>query len=370
MLDSEIFPCYDKSINRTFFRYCNESFRNFLFSERPNMTIKEIAQQLNLSSGTVSKALNNAADISEETKKLVCEYAKKVGYRATKTLGNRIALLYQFMQTNYQNQLFFSISTAFNIAASNSEYEIITDILANKDEKFDLIEYMENNHFAGAFILGVNFDSPIYPQLQNAKHPLVLLDMHIPTNPSISSVGSESMASVQNAIHYLKDMGHTKIGFLSGEQQSFVASERLAAYILSISSIGIVFNTDYIYFGDFTRECGAEAAKHFASTDVTAILCASDMMAIGLIDGLQKQGIKIPDDISVIGFDDLELLKYTQYNLTTIKQDFVKLGETAFIQLRNLIKGKFSKRIIIPCELVKRGTVRDLNEEKNTPPRE
>ena len=334
------------------------------------MTIKEIAQQLNLSSGTVSKALNNAADISEETKKLVCEYAKKVGYRATKTLGNRIALLYQFMQTNYQNQLFFSISTAFNIAASNSEYEIITDILANKDEKFDLIEYMENNHFAGAFILGVNFDSPIYPQLQNAKHPLVLLDMHIPTNPSISSVGSESMASVQNAIHYLKDMGHTKIGFLSGEQQSFVASERLAAYILSISSIGIVFNTDYIYFGDFTRECGAEAAKHFASTDVTAILCASDMMAIGLIDGLQKQGIKIPDDISVIGFDDLELLKYTQYNLTTIKQDFVKLGETAFIQLRNLIKGKFSKRIIIPCELVKRGTVRDLNEEKNTPPRE
>lgn len=370
MLDSEIFPCYDKSINRTFFRYCNESFRNFLFSESPNMTIKEIAQQLNLSSGTVSKALNNAADISEETKKLVCEYAKKVGYRATKTLGNRIALLYQFMQTNYQNQLFFSISTAFNIAASNSEYEIITDILANKDEKFDLIEYMENNHFAGAFILGVNFDSPIYPQLQNAKHPLVLLDMHIPTNPSISSVGSESMASVQNAIHYLKDMGHTKIGFLSGEQQSFVASERLAAYILSISSIGIVFNTDYIYFGDFTRECGAEAAKHFASTDVTAILCASDMMAIGLIDGLQKQGIKIPDDISVIGFDDLELLKYTQYNLTTIKQDFVKLGETAFIQLRNLIKGKFSKRIIIPCELVKRGTVRDLNEEKNTPPRE
>ena len=334
------------------------------------MTIKEIAQQLNLSSGTVSKALNNAADISEETKKLVCEYAKKVGYRATKTLGNRIALLYQFMQTNYQNQLFFSISTAFNIAASNSEYEIITDILANKDEKFDLIEYMENNHFAGAFILGVNFDSPIYPQLQNAKHPLVLLDMYIPTNPSISSVGSESMASVQNAIHYLKDMGHTKIGFLSGEQQSFVASERLAAYILSISSIGIVFNTDYIYFGDFTRECGAEAAKHFASTDVTAILCASDMMAIGLIDGLQKQGIKIPDDISVIGFDDLELLKYTQYNLTTIKQDFVKLGETAFIQLRNLIKGKFSKRIIIPCELVKRGTVRDLNEEKNTPPRE
>ena len=334
------------------------------------MTIKEIAQQLNLSSGTVSKALNNAADISEETKKLVCEYAKKVGYRATKALGNRIALLYQFMQTNYQNQLFFSVSTAFSIAASNSEYEIVTDILANKDEKFDLNEYMDNNHFAGAFVLCVNFDSPVYSQLQNAKYPLVLLDMYIPFNPSISSVGGENTASIQQAIHYLKDMGHTKIGFLSGEQQSFVASERLAAYILSISSIGIKLNTDYIYYGDFTRECGAEAAKHFASTDVTAILCASDMMAIGLIDGLNRQGIRIPDDISVIGFDDLELLRYTQYDLTTLRQDFVKLGEAAFFQLHNLIKGKSSKRISIPCELIKRGTVRKLNETKSAPPRE
>ena len=334
------------------------------------MTIKEIAQQLNLSSGTVSKALNNAADISEETKKLVCEYAKKVGYRATKTLENRIALLYQFMQANYQNQLFFSVSTAFSIAASNSEYEIVTDILANKDEKFDLNEYMEKNHFAGAFVLGVNFDSPVYSQLLDVKYPLILLDMYIPTNPSISSVGGENTASIQQAIHYLKDMGHTKIGFLSGEQQSFVASERLAAYILSISSIGIKLNTDYIYYGDFTRECGAEAAKHFASTDVTAILCASDMMAIGLIDGLNRQGIKIPDDISVIGFDDLELLRYTQYDLTTLRQDFVKLGEAAFFQLHNLIKGKSSKRISIPCELIKRGTVRKLNETKSAPPRE
>ena len=274
------------------------------------------------------------------------------------------------MQTNYQNQLFFSVSTAFSIAASNSEYEIVTDILANKDEKFDLNEYMDNNHFAGAFVLGVNFDSPVYSQLQNAKYPLVLLDMYIPFNPSIASIGSESMASIQQAIHYLKEMGHIKIGFLSGEQQSFVASERLAAYILSISSIGIKFNTDYIYYGDFTRECGAEAAKHFASTDVTAILCASDMMAIGLIDGLNRQGIRIPDDISVIGFDDLELLRYTQYDLTTLRQDFVKLGEAAFFQLHNLIKGKSSKRISIPCELIKRGTVRKLNETKSAPPRE
>lgn len=325
------------------------------------MTIKQIAQDLHLSTGTVSKALNDAPDISEETKALVCEYAKKTGYRFAKTSGNRIALLYQFMQAKYQNQLFFSVTTAFNLAAADSRFEIITDILSNKDEKFDFNTYMENNRFAGAFVLGVNFDSPIYPQLKQAKYPLVLLDMHIPENPLLGSVGSDSLVSIKAAIGHLKEMGHQKIGFLSGEQQSFVACERFAAYILAISSAGIKYENSYVYFGDFTKECGLRAAEHFAKTDVTAVLCASDMMAIGLIDGLRERGIDVPRDISVIGFDDLELLRYTTYDLTTIHQDFIKLGEAAFRQLKDLICGKAAQRIVLPCTLIKRGSVRDLH---------
>lgn len=328
------------------------------------MTIKQIAQDLNLSAGTVSKALNDAPDISETTKTIVCEYAKKTGYRNNKAKGNRIALLYQFMQAKYQNQLFFSVTTAFNIAASDSKFEIVTDILANKDEKFDINDYMENHRFSGAFVLGVNFDSPIYPQLKNAKFPLVLLDMYIPSNTLLSSVGSESIAAIRSAVDYLREMGHSKIGFLAGEQQSFVASERFAAYILALSSAGIKFVSDYVCFGDFTKECGVRAARHFEKTDVSAVICASDMMAIGLIDGLKEDGIDVPDDISVIGFDDLELLRYTNYDLTTIRQDFIKLGETAFLQLRDLIKGKSAQRIILPCTLIKRGSVRNLNTTK------
>lgn len=94
---------------------------------------------------------------------------------------------------------------------------------------------------------------------------------------------------------------------------------------------------------------------------MTAVICASDMMAMGLIDGLAERGIGVPDRISVIGFDDLELLRYTNYDLTTIRQDFNKIGETAFQQLCDLIKGKPAQRIILPCQLVKRGSVRDLN---------
>lgn len=325
------------------------------------MTIKQIAKDLNLSMGTVSKALNDARDVSEETKQLVCEYAKKMGYSLSRVPGNRIALLYQFMQANYQNQLFFSVTTAFSLAASNSRFEIVTDILANKDEKFNLNEYMENNHFAGAFVLGVNFDSPIYNQLVESKLPLVLMDMYIPENPMLSSIGSESIPPIKTAVDYLRHLGHSKIGFLAGEQQSFVAAERFAAYILAISSAGIKFESDYVYFGNFTKECGVEAADYFAGTDVTAVICASDMMAMGLIDGLAERGIGVPDRISVIGFDDLELLRYTNYDLTTIRQDFNKIGETAFQQLCDLIKGKPAQRIILPCQLVKRGSVRDLN---------
>ena len=325
------------------------------------MTIRQIAQQLNLSMGTVSKALNDAPDISEETKALVCEFARKTGYRVGGAAKSRIALLYQFMQAPYQNQLFYSVAAAFSLAASNSKYEIVTDTLANKDEAFCMNDYMEKNRFAGAFVLGVNFLSPVCEQLKEIRFPLVLLDTDTPENPHVASVGSNNIAAIRAAVGHLREMGHAKIGFLAGEPQSFVSSERFAAYILAIASAGLRYENEYVYFGDFTKECGVAAAAHFAKTDVSAIVCASDIMAIGLIDGLRARGVRVPEDISVIGFDDIELLRDTQYDLTTIRQDFSKIGETAFGMLCALIKGERAHRTVLPAALIKRGSVRRIS---------
>ncbi|MDE7264779.1 MAG: LacI family transcriptional regulator, partial [Clostridia bacterium] len=117
---------------------------------------------------------------------------------------------------------------------------------------------------------------------------------------------------------------------------------------------------DYIYHGDFTKSSGEEAAVFFAETDVTAVISCSDIMAMGLIDGFKACEKSVPDDISVIGFDDLNLLKFTSYDLTTMKQDFNRLGEQAFMQIEDMLEGRTSQQVMLECKLIERGTVKTI----------
>ena len=164
-------------------------------------------------------------------------------------------------------------------------------------------------------------------------------------------------------MYYLNKKGHEKIGLVTGERESLVSAERLAGYILGMARRGLDVNNNSIYYGDFTRESGEAAAEHFKDKDFTAIICCSDYMAIGLIDGLAKAGKRVPDDVSVTGFDDLEFLKFTNYNLTTFKQDFDKMGKAAFRQIVNMIDGHASRREVLECELIERNTVKNISED-------
>ena len=207
----------------------------------------------------------------------------------------------------------------------------------------------------------MNFKSRIYKQIKHTTVPLVLLDNRISDAPQIASVASDNTTAIVTAIKYLTKRGHSKIGFLMGEKDSQASAERLAGYISGLARAGIEFNSEYIYYGDFTKSAGEEAAMFFTETDVTAVICCSDIMAMGLIDGLKNCDKTVPDDVSVIGFDDLNLLKFTSYNLTTLKQDFNRLGEEAFNQIMDMLDGKSAHQIMLNCKLIERGSVKTLN---------
>jgi len=326
------------------------------------ITIKEIAAQLNLSFSTVSKALNNATDISKETKKRVLDYAKKAGYRPkAQKKSQRISVLYEQNESNGQFNVLHTVINAFADIAFASGFEVITESVNAKPQDFNLEKHLIGGNFCAAFLVGLNFDSMLFKQLKSTVHPLVLLDNHIPDTPLIASVSSDNMSAIEQAVKYLNSRGHTKIGFLSGEKQSMVCAERFAGYILGSARLGINFNNDYVYYGDFTKKSGEDAAQYFKGTDVTAVVCCSDIMAIGLIDGLRQNGINVPSDISVVGFDDLEVLSLTNYNLTTLKQDFKALGENAFAQIRDMLDGRTPQKFVQPCKLVERKTVISIN---------
>lgn len=326
------------------------------------MTIKDISEALNVSISTVSKALNDATDIAENTKAKIRKYAESTGYQLkTRQAPKRICVLYERVDSDTRNNVLNYITSAFTDVAIANNYEVIIDYIVSKPDDFILNEYLEQNNFCAAFIVGMNFKSRIYKQIKHTDFPLVLLDNRI-NSPLISSVSSENTSAIESAINYVAKCGHTKIGFLMGEKESMVSAERLAGYILGLARTGIDFNNDYIYYGDFTRTSGEEAAVYFCDTDVTAIICCSDIMAMGLIEGLKGIGKAVPEDISVVGFDDLNLLKFTSYNLTTMKQDFNKLGIEAFKQINDMLQGRTAQQQKIGCKLIERKSVAVLKQ--------
>lgn len=322
------------------------------------MTIKEISEALNVSISTVSKALNDATDIAEDTKQRIRTYAETSGYRLkAKDSSRRILALYERVDSDMRNNILSHVISAFSDIAIANNFEVVIDYVATKSDDFVLDDFLKQNNFSAAFIVGMNFKSRIYKQLRQTSVPLVLLDNHISDAPLIGSVSSENTSAIVSAIKYLNKLGHNRIGLLAGEKESLVSAERLAGYVLGLARVGIDFNNDYVFYGDFTKESGELAAPFFSETDVSAIISCSDIMAMGLIDGLTACGKKVPDDISVIGFDDLSLLKFTSYNLTTMKQKFDKLGQAAFMQIKDMLDGRQAQNVMINCKLIERGTV-------------
>ena len=318
---------------------------------------------MNISISTVSKALNDATDIAEETKQMVRKYAESMGYHLkSRQTSKRICALYERVDTDTRNNILMHVISAFTDVAIANNYEVVTDTIASKPEGFNLDEYLKSNNFCAAFIVGMNFDSPVYRQLKKISVPIVLLDNRVSDSDRISSISSDNTSAIVQAVRYLSKRGHENIGLLIGEKNSLVTAERLAGYILGLAHVSKEFNVEYVYRGDFTKESGVQAAEFFEKTDVTAVISCSDFMAMGLIDGLKSRGKRVPEDISVIGFDDIHLLKYTNYNLTTMKQDFALMGEQAFKQISEMLAGRSSQQIMLGCKLIERGSVLDKRE--------
>lgn len=318
------------------------------------MTIKDIAKELNLSIATISKALNGSTDISANTKKVICEYAESVGYRSRKSTATKGRLAVLWGQTANRSDQLSRISSAFRAAAEAERYIVVE---ADMDEEFDLNEYLANNRFFGALLLNINFRSPNYDQLKKTKFPLVLVDNYISGQPLISSVGSDNIHAVEEAVDYLVALGHKDIAFLGGELESLVGSERLAGYILGLAKNSIQYRYDVTFFGDFSYESGVRAAEYYLANDkrFSAIVCASDIMAQGLIARMAQEGIRVPEDFSVIGYDGAESF---EPSLTTIKQDFETTGVTAYRVLNCLMNGQPVQRTLVNHKLIVRNTTK------------
>ncbi len=342
--------------------------------EQKQITIRDVARKAGVSIGTVSRAFNNYSDISEKTREQILSIAEDLGYKANGMKKNsessknfRVAVLIEDYDTNaVLNPMVFETMMAFKNVASRQGYEVIilsttTDI--QKDKK--LMELFQEKKLDGAFIMGIKLSDEYFKELSSISYPCVLFDVRV-KNPNITCIGVDNIQGAFMAVEHLIKHGHKKIAFINGHKNAFVSYERLSGYYLALSSYNIEIDQNLIVHSDFTSNGGKKAIEELLSSgkEFSAVFCASDLMAIGAIEAFDSLGISVPDDISIVGFDDITIAQYVNPKLTTIKQDREKIGASAANALINLINEQTLDRGLVMPELIERESTKELVENE------
>lgn len=327
------------------------------------VTIKDIAKRLGISISTVSKGLNGASDISEEMRQLVLDTALEMGYvgkNKKSTVKHKVAIMVENMDYENINQFGYEIITGFRLAASEQQYEVSiipVDLYLQSKQTYDNL--MIQNGFSGAFILGFELTDVYLKQLEHTSIPTVLFDNYI-TNKHVGYIGTDNKSGINHLIKHLYDQGHRKMALLNGRENSFITKVRYDAYIQAMSDLNLDTNPSLIAYGEFEPETAKKYVPQFVEQGVTAIICASDLIASGAINELHRMGKRVPQDISVTGFDDLPIAKYLAPPLTTIRQERFTLGKLAFSLLNNLIHEIPVSTLLLQSELIIRESTGDI----------
>lgn len=322
------------------------------------ITIKDIANRLGIAVSTVSKGLNNASDISEETRQLVLDTAIEMGYTSKKLKASgsrRVCIFIENMDYENIEQFGYEIIVGFKLSAARRKWDVSvipTNLNLQTTEKYD--SYMLKNGYSGAFLLGFTLHDDWVKQLNKTTVPTVLLDNYIEKNVHVGYVGTDSFEGIDSAVGHLYDLGHEKIAFLNGAKNSMVSEQRRQAFINSMIKQGLVPEEKLIQYGYYVPDCAKDHVPGFLESGATAIMCASDLIATGVIAEVLRHGLRVPEDISVIGFDDLPIASQLSPSLTTIRQDRTDLGKSAFLLLDGLVHGISTSKLLLRAKFITR----------------
>lgn len=321
-------------------------------------TIKDIADRLGVAVSTVSKGLNGASDISAEMCQLVLDTAVEMGYTSKKMRSRenrKVCILIENMDYENIDQFGYEIVIGFKKYAAKRHWEVSilpSNLNMQTAEKYDT--YMLKNGFCGAFLLGFSLHDDWIKQLNKTTVPTVLLDNYIAGNNHVGYVGTDSFEGISLSVKHLVSLGHKKIAFLNGSKNSMVSEERLQAFKQSMAECGLKPDGKLVEYGYYVPDCAKYHVPGFLQHGATAIICASDLIASGVISEVNKRGFRIPEDISVIGYDDLPIAAQLNPPLTTIRQDRMDLGRSAFLLLDGLINNITISKLLLRAKFIER----------------
>jgi len=302
----------------------------------PKLTIKEIAKIAGVSPSAVSIVLNNRTGVSEQTRQKILEIVERLQYtpnpnsrRLLFNKTNNIAVLFRKNASPLEHFFYSDLNRVILHECESLGYNLIFTSVTVKDNNVLLPNVIKSYDVDGIIFYG-DVEPLILSSIRRYDIPFVVVDNHLPV-PDILCVSADYMEAAYTATNYLISLGHRDIGYIGTSSQAHFNAQTFAGFKKAVEEHEIVLPINWIQIDADDENSSYECMKNMLNYGKlpTAVFCSADIYAIGAMRCIKDLGLKIPDDISVIGIDDIILSQYTDPPLTTIKIDKVEMGKLA-----------------------------------------
>lgn len=328
------------------------------------MTIRDIAKMAHVSHMTVSRVLNNDPRVREETRNRVLDFVKKTDFKPdarARAFVSKKSNVLGLIVSNISNPFYAELARGIEDKARKAGYHVIFSSMQSQYTEVEIyVNFMLDAGVDGIIFASARLREPVVKRLIKERFPLVLVNRKL-KGEDFNYVVLDNIKGAYMITQHLINLGYIKIAIITGFSNLFTGIERLKGYKQALKDNGIEFNENYVIQGPFNRTTGYEGAKHFLNIEdrPEAIFGGNDYIAMGVIDAVEELGLRIPEDIALVGFDETEFASNQRIKLTTVDQNKYEMGSLGVQILIDYIERKeadYIHKVILEPRLIIRNS--------------
>lgn len=328
------------------------------------VTIDDVARAAGVSIKTVSRVLNNSSRVNPDTASRVREAMKSLNYQpnvlarglATNSSDVIGVVIGHGADLPLSNPFLFDVLKGIGMTANKNGFQVL---LVTSSREIPYAGLITARRVAGMVFMSVGMNDPNVRALSSTGLPFVLT-CHFSEDVDVNFVDVDSIKGAYMATEHLLDLGHRRIGLICGPPDHASSRDRLRGYRQALEAYGVAYREELVRYGDFTEETGFRLAETLLDLDppLTALFVNADLMAIGAMSAINHRGLRIPEDISLVGFDDISMAQYLNPPLTTVRQRGVEKGVLATEMVIKLIRKQpvSPRQVTLAPKLITRGS--------------
>lgn len=317
------------------------------------VTISDVAREANVSISTISRVINNSKTVSPELKEHVFKVIEKTGYRPNVLARGLITKQTQtigLVVSDISNSVIGTVAKGINSVCQDKGYTVVMcETYGKAEREVELLNKLAEHRIDGLVFAGVDVNHKLTSHMLDMEYPVVLVTQQESCGETlVNTVIHDNYHLTYDAVNFLIAGGHRRIAFIAGPRNDYSSGMlRLEGYYAALKEKGIPPTESYVRYGDFSFDAGYESMRQIYEESLelpTAIIAASDLMAIGAMQSAFSLGLSVPEDISVMGIDDSEMAKYSRPSLSTVRIPYFEEGARACETLFRLIEERREER--------------------------